>query len=141
MRSTALRVTLAAVMALTGVVAVWGGLMLIQGAWEMDPAWLQHTPFDSWTLPGLATLLFPGVGVLLASVWVVGRLPHHRALAIAAGVGLMVWVGVELVWMQVLHPVMHPLIFTVGLLVAVLGRLLPRPTEAQQRTGRRTAAV
>lgn len=141
MRPTALRVALAAVMGVTGISALWGGYMLMGDAWPMDPAWLQHTPFDGWAVPGLATLTFPGIGVLFAGIWVVGRLPHHRPLAIAAGIGLIAWVGIELAWLQVFHPVMHPLIVAVGLLVAVLGRLLPRPTNARRKAAARPTTM
>lgn len=84
-----IRLTLAAVLLLTGASAVWGGYMLVVGAWEMDPAWLEHTPFDGWVVPGLATVLFPGLGVIVAGAAVLARLPHRRVLATAAGFGLM----------------------------------------------------
>ncbi|PFG40000.1 hypothetical protein ATJ97_2520 [Georgenia soli] len=126
MRDTVVRLVLVAMLLVTGVSAMWGGYMLATGAWEMDPAaWLAHTPFGSWTLPGLATMLLPGLAVFLAGVAVLTSAPHHRTIAIAAGVGLIAWVGVELVWMQVFHPVLHPVFLGVGVVVAVLGWLLP----------------
>ena len=131
---TLVRAALAVLLLATGASAVWGGYMLMVGGWEMDPAWLARTPFDGWTLPGLATLLLPGVGVLVAGVAVALGLAHHRALALAAGAGLVLWVAVELAWLQVFHPVMHPLIAGTGLAVVALASLLP---GGAHRTGRR----
>ncbi|MCK6212200.1 hypothetical protein KZX45_16785 [Georgenia sp. EYE_87] len=124
-RDAAVRFLLAAVLVLTGASAVWGGFSLVAGTWDMDPEWLRHTPFDSWTLPGVATLLFPGLGVLLAGAAVLLRLPHHREIGVAAGAGLLAWVATELLWLQVFHPVMHPLIAADGAVVVVLALLLP----------------
>lgn len=132
MRNTVLRPFLAVVLLLTGVTAMWGGYMLMTGGWQMDPAWLRHTPFETWTLPGLATLLFPGLGVALAGVAVLLKVRGQRTIALAAGVGLMAWVAVELVWLRVVHPVMHPLIFGVGVVVALLAWFLPRARPAHR---------
>lgn len=124
-RHLAVRLVLAAVLLLTGASAVWGGWSLMAGTWEMDPAWLANTPFDTWMLPGVATIMFPGLGVLVAGAAVLLRLPHRRALAFAAGAGLIAWVVTELVWLQVFHPVMHPLIAATGAVVVLLAFLLP----------------
>ena len=136
MKHTAIRLVLAVVLLLTGLSAVWGGYMLITGGWDMDPAWLSNTPFETWTLPGLATLLFPGLGVLAAGIAVLSRVPWSRTLALVAGLGLTAWVAVELLWLQIFHPVMHPLIFGVGVVVASLGWLLPRE-HVRETTARR----
>jgi hypothetical protein len=136
---TLVRAALAVLLLATGASAVWGGYMLMVGAWEMDAAWLARTPFDGWTLPGLATMLLPGVGVLVAGVAVALGLAHHRALALAAGAGLVLWVAVELVWLQVFHPVMHPMIAGTGLAVLALASLLPRPA-GPPRPARRAGA-
>jgi hypothetical protein len=131
MRYTAVRLALAVILVLTGISAIWGGYMLMIGGWAMDAAWLEHTPFETWTIPGLATIALPGLGVLAAGIAVLAQAPHHRDLAIAAGVGLMAWVAVELAWLQVFHPVMHPLIFAIGAVTTGLGYALPRARVEQ----------
>lgn len=131
MRYTAIRLTLAVILMLTGISAIWGGYMLMIGGWEMDAAWLEHTPFETWTIPGLATIMLPGLGVLAAGIAVLAQAPHHRTLAIAAGVGLMAWVAVELLWLQVFHPVMHPMIFAIGAVTTGLAYALPRSRVEQ----------
>jgi uncharacterized membrane protein len=48
-----------------------------------------------------------------------------RQLAIFSGLGLVAWILVQLLWMQVFHPVMHPLIGGAGIAITILGWMLP----------------
>ena len=107
--------------------------MLI-GNMELDPAWLQKTPFTGWTIPGIALLLLPGVGELLAAAAVLLRWRYARPLAIFSGLGLVAWVLVQLLWMQVFHPVMHPLMGSIGIAIAVLGWMLPPAAGTRSQT-------
>jgi hypothetical protein len=52
---------------------------------------------------------------------------------VAAGAGFLAWVATELVWLQVFHPVMHPLVSVVGAIAVVLGLLLPRDSGQTPR--------
>jgi uncharacterized membrane protein len=83
-------------------------------------------PFSDWTVPGIALLLLPGVGELLAAVAVLVRWRYARPLAIFSGLGLVAWILVQLLWMQVFHPVMHPLVGSIGIAIAILAWMLPQ---------------
>lgn len=114
---------------LVGCFAVAGGWLMLTGNMELELDWLQNTPFGNWTIPGIALLLLPGAGELLAAAAVLARWRHARPLAIFSGLGLVAWILVQLIWMQVYHPVMHPAIGSIGIAIAVLGWMLPRETE------------
>lgn len=114
-----------------GVFAVAGGLLMLTGNMGLEQAWLQKTPFNDWTLPGIALLLLPGAGELLAAAAVLARWRYARLLAIFSGLGLVAWILVQLLWMQVFHPVMHPLVGSIGAAIAVLGWMLPREAEVR----------
>ena len=75
--------------------------------------------------------LLPGVGEVVAGVAVVLRWRYARPLAVLSGVGLVGWILVQLLWMQVFHPVMHPLVGGIGIVIAILGWMLPRQTRVR----------
>jgi hypothetical protein len=124
--------------ALIGVMAMYAGWHLMSDGWGMDPRWLAHTPFPDWRLPGLALFLLPGVGELVAAAFVLLHVPFARSVALASGWGLVAWVTTQLVWMRVVHPVMHPLIAGIGLAIVALAWRLPHRTPAE-RAGLRLA--
>lgn len=121
----ATRYTLAAIQLLVAANGLWGGTMMITDSWELPAEWLQHTPFTSWTLPGLALLGFVGVGVLVAAILVLARHRLARPVAVASGAGLCAWIAVQLAWLRVVHPVMQPAIFAAGAAIIVLAWRLP----------------
>ena len=129
MKPRTIWVSLIVLEALVGLNAVLAGYQMLTGGWDLPTGWLVHTPFDSWALPGLTLLLLPGLGELLAAGFTIGRLPYYRQLSMFAGAGLAAWVLVQLAWMRVVQPVMHPLVFAVGVLITVLawelGRIEP----------------
>lgn len=114
---------------LVGLFAVAGGWFMLTGNMELQQDWLQKTPFVDWTVPGIALLLLPGVGELIAASAVLLKWRYARPLAVISGLGLVAWILVQLLWMQVFHPVMHPLIGTIGVVIAVLGWMLPRSSR------------
>jgi hypothetical protein len=64
--------------------------MMLTRHMELDQAWLQETPFTAWTIPGIALLLLPGVGELLAAAAVLLRWRYFSALFKCGGVGCSV---------------------------------------------------
>ena len=126
MKPRTIWVSLIVLEAVVGLNAVLAGYQMLTGGWDLPARWLVHTPFDSWALPGLALLLLPGLGELLAAGFTLGRLPYYLQLSMFAGAGLAAWVLVQLAWMRVIQPVMHPLVFAVGVLITVLAGELGR---------------
>ena len=129
-----IKAPLVALQLLVGCFAVAGGWFMLAGTMELQQDWLQHTPFTNWTVPGVALLLLPGAGELLAAAAVLVRWRYARPLAIFSGLGLVAWILVQLLWMQVFHPLMHPLVGAIGIAIAVLAFMLPR--EAGAGSGR-----
>ena len=130
-----IRAPLAFLQFLVGCFAVVGGGLMLTGRMELQQGWLQKTPFHDWTFPGIALMLLPGLGELMAGAAVVLRWRHARLLAVLSGAGLVGWILVQLLWMQVFHPVLHPLVGGIGIAIAVLGWRLPRQGRVRIRRG------
>ena len=89
--------------AFTAIGAVPVGLQLITdptgASVGFPPGWIEATPFGSYLVPGLYLLLMNGVGMLVLAALTVLR--HWTApwLTGVLGMGLVVWIGVQLVVM------------------------------------------
>jgi hypothetical protein len=87
----------------TGIAAIPVGLMFLgdpTGAVIGVPqGWIEATPFGSYAIPGLYLLLMNGIGMLVLAVLIVLR--HWAApwLTAILGVGLIVWILVQLIVM------------------------------------------
>lgn len=105
---------LAAVLAIVAASAVYGGIGLATTGIGMSQSMLAGTPFSSWTLPGVALLVFVAVPQAVAAVLVV-RCHRWAALAaIVAGAGLVGWIGVEILVVGQ-YFVLQPVIVALGL--------------------------
>jgi len=115
-------VTTIAMLVFLGISAVFGGIELTFGIWATDtfPAdWLQRVPLiDSWVVPGLVLGIGFGIGSLLTAYGMLYRPrwawlgPVERAtgrhwswaVTIAIGLGHLVWIGLELVYLPGVSP-------------------------------------
>src|SRR3954454_18239744 len=95
---------------LIAVGAVYGGVGLIwNDAIGMPDAWLQGTPFTSWTLPGGFLVLVVAVPMAAAAVLELRRSAWAALASVLAGGAEVGWIGAELFVMQrynVLQPAM-----------------------------------
>lgn len=87
----------------TGVTATLGGAMLIasrHGSEVTPPSILDGTPFGTFLVPGL--LLFACVGLLngVAAVMTLRRSLWYEPTALAAGIALLVWIGVQMTMIE-----------------------------------------
>ncbi|HEX8939782.1 MAG TPA: hypothetical protein VF763_06425 [Candidatus Limnocylindrales bacterium] len=86
---------------MTGVLAVPVGLSFLQDptgrALQVPQGWIEATPFGSYFVPGLYLLLVNGCGMLALAALSVAR--HWLApwLTGTLGVGLIIWILVEIV--------------------------------------------
>jgi hypothetical protein len=87
----------------TGVAAIPVGLSFIAdptgAGMQLPPGWIEATPFGSYLVPGIYLLLMNGFGMLLLATLTARR--HWAApwLTGVLGVGLIVWILVQLVVM------------------------------------------
>lgn len=88
---------------LTGILAIPVGWSFIQDptgkAIGIPQGWIESTAFGSYTIPGLYLLAVNGVGMLVLAALTVRRHWIAPWMTGALGVGLIVWIGVQIVTM------------------------------------------
>jgi hypothetical protein len=109
----ALRIVLIVVLLIVGVNAVGGGIYGLSGARDVDPAWLEGSPFDDYFWPSLILLLGVGGSHLLAAVLNLTRARTAPWFALAAGVVLVIWILTQ-VAIITLNSWLQPTFFVVG---------------------------
>jgi hypothetical protein len=85
----------------TAVGAIPVGLAMLTdttgGSVGLPGGWIEATPFGSYLVPGLYLLLVNGVGMLVAAGLVVARHRSAPWLTAILGVGLVIWIAVQVV--------------------------------------------
>jgi hypothetical protein len=83
--------------ALVGLSALGGGYGLLSDAegLGLEDSWLEGSPFDDYTIPGLFLLIVIGGGGLLAAALTWRRSPLAAPAAVVMGGVLVVWLIVE----------------------------------------------
>lgn len=129
------RWTLVVLTVFNALSAIGGGIaILVTGGLGMPLSMLAHSPFASFTGPGLILLAVVGGTQAAASALLLLRKETAFAWTAIAGIGMTIWIFIEtgiiagISWLQVLY-------FTTGvaqlvLVLALLGvvRWLPRET-------------
>jgi hypothetical protein len=105
--------------------AIYGGTQLMRTGFGMPLSWLSHTPFTSWTLPGLALLI--GVAIPQLTVVALIAASHRWALAASylAGLALIAWIAVQLLVLQ-RYFFLQPVIAGLGMAEILLAGLWQR---------------
>ena len=95
MKHKTTRIALVVIEAIIGLGAIGGGIAILTGAFDQwfSLAWLQGTPFNDYTIPGLILLIVIGCGVLLAAVTIF--IQREWAVLLSAAMGL-VMIGFEI---------------------------------------------
>jgi hypothetical protein len=121
----AIRYSLGGLLAFGAVNAFGGGYYGLSGAKGVPTEWLKGSPFSDYFIPSLILLVVVGGSFMVAAMAVVTGLRIARLAALTAGIVVLGWLAAQLViigyvsWMQ-------PTTAIAGLLVLVLGSLLPR---------------
>jgi hypothetical protein len=124
-----IRMLLGVLLAFGALNAFAGGYYGLSGAERVPREWLAGSPFTDCFVPSLILFVVVGGALALATVMVFAR--HHlaRVGAVAAAAMLLVWMIVQVAiigyvsWMQ-------PATLAAGLVVVVLGWLLPAQRAA-----------
>ena len=107
--------------------ALGGGLYALAGARDVPREWLEGTPFEDYTIPGILLLIGAGVMVVAATM-VLLRARSAAVVSGGAGALLVIWIIVQVAvigyvsWMQ-------PASFAAGLAIIGLARLLAQRTR------------
>jgi hypothetical protein len=121
----ALRYSLGALLVFGAVNALGGGYYGLSGATGVPTEWLNGSPFSDYFVPSLILLVVVGGSFIVAAMAVFTGLRIARLAALAAGIVVLGWLAVQLAiigyvsWMQ-------PTTAMAGVLVVVLGSLLPQ---------------
>ncbi len=124
-RLSALRILLGVLLGIVALNAIAGGYYALSGAADVPVAWLDGSPFSTYTMPGIVLLVVVGGSAAVGAVAVFAQKPFARRSALAAGVVLLGWIGVQVSiigyvsWLQ-------PTMAVVALVIVALGLLLPR---------------
>jgi hypothetical protein len=122
----AIRYSLGGLLGFGAVNAFGGGYYGLSGAEGVPTEWLKGSPFTDYFVPSLILLVVVGGSFLLAAIGVFAGLRIARLAAFAAGLVVLGWLAAQLAiigyvsWMQ-------PTTAIAGVLVLVLGLLLPQP--------------
>ena len=103
----------------TAVLAIPVGLMFItdpSGAAMSIEGWLDGTIFGDFLVPGLYLFAVNGIGMLALALLTVMRRPIAPWLTGALGIGLMIWIAVQLALISDTM-ILQPLFLVVGLVL------------------------
>ena len=105
----------------TAVLAIPVGLIFLNDpsgkSMQLPESWITNTPFGDYVIPGLYLLLFNGVGMLLLAGLSITRHWIAPWLTGVLGVGLIIWIAVQLVVMpetMILQPIFMAIGFILG---------------------------
>jgi len=119
---------LAALAAFMGLNALGGSAYALSGAKAIPREWLDGTPFDDYTVPGVVLGTAVAGSQLGASVALWRGAPAGRPLAIAAAAILLGWITTQLAMIG-LRSFLQPFILVWALVTLPLALRLPRGTQ------------
>lgn len=106
------------VLGLLGIQAFYGGVQLMRDGFGLPLEWLDPLPFSSWVIPGVLLMLLIGVPAFaLLGMYVAGNAAADR-WTIVYGVGVMLWVAVQLLFIPFFF--LQPLVFVLGLILVLV---------------------
>lgn len=118
------RIIAVTLLILLGISAIYGG-----GAFILDPSGkligmpvshLEHSPFDSFLIPGLILFLFNGVSSLVIAVITLKRNNYAPILIMLQGIVQVIWIIVQVAMIRSTSA-LHYICFTVGVLLIISG--------------------
>jgi hypothetical protein len=118
-----------ALLLFNGLTAVVAGVMLAYAPdgslLEMPLAWLDHSPFHSYRIPGLILFSVIGLGSLVAAALVWRPQRHTGRFAQVAGSALIIWIVVQMIMLRTIMPIQITFLL-VGIAIVWLAERLRR---------------
>lgn len=122
-----IRIIAISLLLFTGINAIVAGLLFIidpSGArMGMTPAYLEHSPFHSFLVPGIVLLLVNGVFNIIAAGMVIKKSRFHIPAILLQGLLLGGWILIQVLMVRDLNP-LHLIMLGIGLALLLCGWLL-----------------
>jgi hypothetical protein len=116
----------------TGLLAIPVGVMFITdpsgASLQLPPGWIEDTLFGSYLVPGLYLLLVNGLGMLVLAGLIALRHWSAPWLTAILGVGLIIWILVQLAVMPETM-ILQPIFLGTGLLMGFVALFWLRRTS------------
>jgi len=123
------RWTLFALLLFNGLTAVLAGAMLAYtpdgSTLDLQLAWLDHSPFGSYRIPGLLLFSVIGLGSLVAAAVLWKRRRHTARFSQVAGAALVIWIVVQMVMLRTVLPIQITYLL-IGIAIVWLGERVRR---------------
>lgn len=104
---------------INGFGAIYGGLNLIidpsGDTMQMPLSFLEHTPFDSYLIPGIILLLVNGIFSFVALASMLLKRSKHPLFIIIQGVLLSGWIIVQILMIQIFYAPLHLPFLAIGI--------------------------
>lgn len=107
--------------------AIPAGISMIIGpdgsGMDLDPSWLERSPFESFLFPGIILLIFIGILQLIGAWLTFRRSMIAGIFGVAVGLILIFWLLAQIYYLELTH-FLQVVFFVIGLLEVYLGRKL-----------------
>ena len=120
--SVVLHLVAIALLLLNGVGALYGGWQLATdptgSSMQMPLSYLEHSPFDTYLIPGIVLLMANGAGSLVVLGLMLARSPYYPQGVIAEGFILGGWISIQMLMLQTANPLQLTFTTVAVLLIA-----------------------
>ena len=123
-RDTA-RITAIILLLIIGLSAVAAGYSFIYDPTGtgigMTVAYLRHSPFSDFLIPGLVLFLCNGIGAIAVALMAFSRTKRYPRLVFAQGIVLVGWISIQTIMVRDVN-VLHFACLTIGIVLIILSR-------------------
>ncbi len=123
-----MRILVFAFVLFLGLSACFGGWALMEypsgQMLQMPTQMLENSPFADFFWPGLILFVILGLGSLLVAGLIFRRVPNYHRWVILLGLSLVIWIGMQLIWLST-YSWLQLLYGGLGLVLVALGFFLP----------------
>lgn len=125
---TIVKITALLLLIVNGTGALYGGLHMIadpSGAGlQMPLSFLEHSPFQSYLIPGIILLIVNGILSFAAIAATILKARNYAWFIIMQGVILTGWITVQVILLRLFYAPMHATFLAVGVLLIACGLYL-----------------
>lgn len=122
-----LRLTSISLLLLTAINATAAGVLFIIDpsghGMGMSVSYIKDSPFTSYLIPGIVLLIVNGFLNFIAAYFVFKKKPFASFWVIAQGILLSGWIVIQVIMVKDIS-MLHIIMFTIGIVLTILGFLL-----------------